>query len=288
MKYAYLLLIVTQFVMYSQEAPQPIDYPELGVKFIIPMGWTGQEQGDVILLGHQSIPGMMFLFGNTSEDVETMKKKAMEGIHEGGIQLQPKGNFTILSETRTEGNYEGTYDGVPVTAFAIGLINKKGSGLNILILTETKVFTKTHILEANKLADSVKFFTPKDSDKTVFWKNRIVGTQLKYMYTSGGSDYGGGYSGISDVVMINLCSNGQFTYYSNSHSSFDSNSGFGNVNSNENNQGLYKIYSLGASAFLELTFENGKILEYNLSVNNKGNTLLDNTRYFVVDLEGCE
>jgi len=65
--------------------------------------------------------------------------------------------------------------------------------------------------------------------------------------------------------------------------------GSGNINSNENIQGLYKIYSLvGNNAVLELTFESGKVLEYDLTVNNEGATFLDDTRYFVLDTEGCD
>ena len=108
------------------------------------------------------------------------------------------------------------------------------------------------------------------------------------MYTSGGSDYGGGYSGISDVVMINLCSNGQFTYYSNSHSSFDGSGGFGYVNANDDSRGSYSIYSEGNQTLLELKFDNGKISAYALTTNENQNTFLNGTRYFITTIVGCQ
>ncbi len=267
---------------------QHIELAELGLSFDIPQGWTGQEQEDYILLGHETIPGLMILSQNKAKDTETLKNRSMETIREEGLYLEPEADFKIISEARVEGSYKGTYEGQDVKAFAIGLINTQGTGMNILILTETKAFTKTHIEEANKLAHTVRFSIPKDSDNTVFWKERITGVQLKYMHTSGGSDYSGGYSGTSDVVMINLCSNGQFTYYSNSNSSFDSSGGFGYANANKDTRGTYRIYSEGQSTYLGLQFENGSVSTYELTVNSKDNTLLDGSRYFVTTLEGCE
>lgn len=283
-KIAIFILLPISLSMNSQH----IDLSELGISFDIPQGWTGGEEEDYIILGHTTIPGLMILTQNKARDTRTLKIQAMDTILEEGLFLEPDGDFIIVSDTRVEGNYQGTYQGQAVKAYAIGLINTQGTGMNILILTETKSFSKAHIEEANKLARSVRLSAPKDTDNTLFWKERITGVQLKYMHTSGGSDYSGGYSGISDVVMINLCNNGQFTYYSNSHASFDASGGFGFANANADTRGNYRIYSEGQSTYLDLQFENGSVTTYELTVNSKQNTLLDGSRYFITTLEGCE
>jgi len=267
---------------------QPIELPELGIQFEIPAGWSGGEEGDYIILGHNSIPGLMILTQNKARDAHTLKNQAEDTILEEGVFLEADGDFVIVSETRVEGNYKGTYQGQEVKAYAIGLINTQGTGMNILILTAPDAFSKAHIEEANKLARSVKFAAPKDSDNTLFWKERITGVQLKYMHTSGGSDYSGGYSGISDVVMINLCSNGQFTYYSNAHSSFDASGGFGSANARKDTGGNYEIYSQGKSTYLDLQFENGDVKSFELTVNSERHTLLNGSRYAIINVEGCE
>lgn len=286
MKYVYLiLLIVNQFVMYSQDAPQPVDFPELGVKFIIPAGWTGQQYEDYILLGHTSIPGMLLLFENTSKTAEALKETAELGINENGLYLKAIDTFTITSEKSVEGYYEGSYDGANVKAFGKGLLNPHGNGLSLLVLTTPEKFSETHISEVQKISESVVFSKAKDTDNTAAWKKLIVGYKLKYMYTSSSSDYGGGYSGISDVITINLYTDATFSFYSNSHASFDNNSGSANINSNEDTTGVFKIYSEGKSTYLELNFLNGKSNSYELSRNEKKNILLNGTRYFLTTIE---
>ncbi len=157
--------------------------------------------------------------------------------------------------------------------------------MNILILTTKESFSDKHISEAKKLASSVEFFQSSDTQATSDWKNDIVNTQLKYMYTNTSTDYSGGLSGTSDEVVIKLYSNGSFYYYSNSNSSFSAQSGFGYVDATKSNEGNYEIYSIGNDTYLELTFTDGKIYEYTLTKSSEGGTLLNGSRYFVVDID---
>lgn len=274
--------------MYSQTDPQEVSLPEIGIRFTIPQNWTGRQDGAYIYLGHQSIPGAIILSRNTSENAQQLRDLAMQAIVEEGSYLQPTSEASIISEKQVEQNYEGIYQGTAVKAFAVAIIDGHGNGMTTLILTETSKFTELHISEAKRLATTITFFTPEIPDETDFWKNRIVGTQLKFMYTNTSTDYSGGYSGISDVIKINLCSNGQFSYYSNSHASFDGSGGFGYANENENNRGAYRIYADGAQTVLELVFNNQKTIRYVLKVNSEQHTLLNGTRYFVTTIEGCQ
>ncbi len=263
--------------MYTQE----VDLSQLGIKFTFPDGWTGQEEGEYLLAGHTSIPGLMILFQNQSMSTEELKLLALQGIREEGVSLQPKGDFTVVSPTRVEGFYEGNFQGATVTTYAIGLIDGRGKGVSILILTETDKFGDEHISEAKKLAKTVEFYAPKNDD-VARWKSKLIGRKLKYMYTSGGTDYDGTYSGSSDVTIINLFMDTTFNYYSNSNFSFDIDEGFGNVNSNENTIGNFQILNENGQTYLQLKFSGGKTHNYELTQNEKGQTFLNGTRYFVV------
>ena len=282
--------IITSFILFlislSIDA-QHMELSELGLSFDIPQGWKGGEQEDYILLGHETIPGLMIISQNTAKNTASLKKSSMEPINEAGLFLAPDGDFVVVSDSRVEGNYTGTYQGEAVKAFMIGLSNSEGVGITILILTSSNIFGDNHITEANKLAKTVQFFKPKDTDNTHFWKNRIEESQLKYMHTSRGSDYSGGYSGTSDVVIINLCTNGQFSYYANANASFDSSGGFGSANNTAANQGIYTIYSKGNETYLELQFDDGNANSYELVVSSEEHTLLNGSRYFITQLEGC-
>lgn len=299
MKNLFLILsfFFITFNLHSQVVPKHIDLPELGLSFDIPDGWTGQLEGEYLILGHQSIPGLMIIFQNNSPNTQALKETAMEGISEEGIALKPSSDFVIKGTNRVEGYYEGSFSAAPVKAYAIGLINGLGSGINILILTEKPLFNASHQREATKLAQSVRFYKVKDTPNTTFWKNKLVGKQLKYMYTNSSIDYTGGSVGLSEKTTIDLCRNGEFYYYSNTHShiavgntapdySTSSSSG-GSVLSNQNTTGNYKIYSLGQESYLELSFHSGTVVEYDLSNDAAGSTFLDETRYLVLGNERC-
>lgn len=294
-----LIVITFLIIVTSAHAlPRHVNLQEFGLSFDIPPGWTGQVQGDYIILGHQSIPGLMILFENKTSDAVALKRLAMQGIRDEGIQLNATGNFSVNNNS-VRGMYQGIFSGAQVKSYAIGLINGLGSGINIFILTETNKFSQAHKAEAEKLAKSVKFFKSKKTDQTLQWQNKIVGRQLKYMSTVSDSDYVGGSSGFSEVITIDLCSNGRFIRYYNSHASFNSGdasaeagsinelSGFGFSDATGQGAGKYKIYSLGEESFLEFTSDKGKVTEYDLSVNDDGATYLDKTRYMVLVSKQC-
>ena len=280
------LLFASTFCCTAQSQNQKIDLPEYGVSFEIPDGWTAQMEEEYIFLGHHSIPGLIVIFENTAQTPDELRQNALEGIYDEGVNLQPQGDFTIL-ENKVLGYYTGSFQGANVKAFAVGLVSRVGSGFTAIVLTETEAFSSTHEEEMTKLIESVQFKAISDTYATEQWKGWLIGSQLRYMYTSGGSDYGGGYSGTSEDTRINLCSDGSFLYYSNSSSSFDGSGGFGYAHGNKDSNGTYIIYGNAGRTYLKLAFENGEEQEYSISTNDQDHTLLNDYRYFVVDLEGC-
>lgn len=272
----------------AQQLPPHVEFSELGMRFDIPSGWTGQVSENMVLLGHNTLPGLMILTENQSSSALELKQLAMQGYVDNGIQLRAVGDFSMINNHRVEGIYEGTLNGSEVMCYAIGLINDLGKGMNIMILTEKTKFNQQHKMAANQLASSVQFFQAKESPNTIRWKNHLVGKKIKYMKTSGGSDYSGGYSGSSTSWEVNLCHNGRFYLYANSHSSFDGSGGFGYSNGNRQKEGRYTIYSEGQYSALVLYHDDGTSAEYELTATERNHTLLDGTRHFVVASEVCQ
>jgi len=264
--------------MDAQQLSKHVELKELGLSFDIPEGWQGQVEGDYILLGHKTIPGLMVLSSNTTTSITVLKQQAEEGVVDEVVQLNADGDFLIKNNQRIEGGYKGTFNGQRVKGYAIGLINGLGKGMNILILTETSVFTEAHKKEADKLANSIVFYKAEDSQATTFWKQKLMGKQLYFGLTRGDG---------SEKRTIDLCSEGSFSYYGNSHIAFDESYGYGAAGNNQNDSGTYYIYSLGNASVLELTFTSGHVVEYDLSTNEAGNTFLDNTRYHVQNSDRC-
>lgn len=273
-----LFSISNLLTMNAQTLEKQVNLTELGLSFDIPEGWRGQVDGDYIVLGHKTIPGLMILSSNTIRNTEMLKQQAEKGVSEEGVQLRAKSDFLVKSDSRVEGTYSGTFNGQQVKAYAIGLINGLGKGMNILIVTETTAFTEAHKEEANTLASSVVFYKAEDSQATTFWKQKLIGKQLYFGLTRGDG---------SEKRTIDLCKDGSFAYYGNSHMAFDESYGYGSAGDNLSDTGSYAIYSIGDASVLELTFISGNIVEYDLSSNESGNTFLDNTRYYVQNSDRC-
>ncbi len=262
---------------------QRIEFQELGLSFDIPAGWSGGIQEDLYLLGHTSIPGLLILTENNSKTAEQLKTLALQGISEEGIELSPKGEFKIKGNDRVEGFYEGIFNGNRVRVFSIGLINQLGSGMTISIVTEIGKFTDVHIGEAKKLARSVEFSQKIESPDTNFWKQRIVGTQLKYMKVRNNSDSGSGSSGSADIRIIKLFNDGTFSYYFSASNSYWGRGGSDTKRVRNEGEGTYRIYSFQNRTYLELTADGGT-REFELSKSQQNHTLLDGDRFAVLDI----
>ncbi len=279
------ILLIALLVLFQLEikAQEQVLLDDFGLSFTLPKGWTGDIQGDYVVLGHSTIPGMMILSDNPMRTIETVVSTAQQGIQEDGFNLTADGTFKKINTKRAEGYYKGTYDyNTQVKAYAVGLIDGQGKGMSILVLTETNAFNQDHVKAANTLATSVKFFTPKASAITQQWQKRLVGQRLTYRDTRGGVD------GSSVTRIITLCPNGTFTFYFNAHASFDVAEGSGYANSNEDNRGNYTIYSVHNDSYLTLHFENGKEIEYTLTLDPEEYPVLNNTKFIALDAEGCD
>ncbi len=286
-------------VLHAQPLPQQVEFQEMGLSFVIPQGWQGQMLEDAIVLGHQTLPGIIIITENLSKTTTELKNIAMKGVLEEGIRLKPIGDFRAAGKMKVEGYYEGDFNGSFIKCYAQGLINGLGSGMNIFVLTEKDKFTEQHELEAKKLANSVKFFESKDTPSTKQWKNKIVGQQLKYMHTSGEYDVNGEGSSFDKTITIDLCVNGQFTYYNYTNYAYNTGesgmdtdqpevyTGSGYVDNTLNSQGDYKLYSDQNGTYLELHFYNGDIYEYILAADENYDALLNGEQYFITDNETC-
>ena len=292
MKKYSIILIFLMVAKGMGQLANTVDYPEFGLRFTIPEGWVGQTEGDFMVLGHSTFTGVMVLFENMALNAQELKQLAEQDIHEEGVVLNAVGDFTIQKGNKVQGRYEGTFNGAQVKALGIGLINGLGNGLNIIILDQKDQFSDTHIAEAQKLAASVKFYKARDSEATLAWKYRIVGSQLKYMYSSGGYDGEGAGHSVIRNISIDLCSSGSFYYNYEDTSHYDTgrsedNQVFAGGHKLDDGYGNYRIYTEGKETYLELLFAEGKVLDYTLALKNEEEALLNGERYFITKLENC-
>ena len=173
------------------------------------------------------------------------------------------------------------------------MINSFGSGVNVLVVTSKEMFSEQHLSEVEKLAKTIEFYKPTVSEQSIQWRNKLVPSLVKYLNSSYSTDYSGGSTGYSSAESITLCSEGYFYYYSNDDNSISAGDGSGSevgsvyTSGTENSQGNFDIKTIGGQSYLLLNFESGQVYEYGLQRNDEGHTLLNGTRYFVVETEDC-
>ncbi len=290
--YILVFALTANYTIMRAQLPKHVELHELGIQFEIPDGWSGGIQGDYILLGHETLPGMMMLLQNHSKSPQELKKLADKGIKEDGVSLHPSGEFKVVNNKRVQGYYEGIYDGTEVKSFAVGLLNDFGSGLSLLIMTERNKFSNLHEQEAEKLLKTVRFSEPKreNNDAVQFWKDRLVGKTLKYMFTRSSHDYNGGSSGYNESRTVSLCDNGRFSYYSSANASMDTATNANRYNNTKTNStGNYEIYTAQNVVWLNLSFDNAEVYTLELTTDDSGlKTFIDGARYMLDGESMCQ
>jgi hypothetical protein len=246
------------------------------------------------VMGHNVIAGVILITSNPHTTLVEMKQAAYQGIQEeGGTALRLDGALSPFGNNGIAGNYEGTLNWEQVTAYAIGLVSPVGgTSVSCMIITTPEQFTDNHKSTLESLANSFKFFKPEIPDVVKEWDDRFKtpgGCRLKYLSSSGSSNYGGGYTGSSSQATIDLCPNGSFSENSSSDFSMSIDAGSAFDSSQDGGSGRWELSFDGTNPVLVLNYNDGQTAQYVLTYIDK-KTYLNDTRYFVLFNEegpGC-
>ncbi|MEM1119749.1 MAG: hypothetical protein AAGJ18_04835 [Bacteroidota bacterium] len=253
--------------------------PDNAFQFNLPKDWVAQvlEDGSY-LIGHNTKAGFIMVMPHEYNSVAQMQQESVEGIQENGIMLLPSSNFQAYGNNGLIVDFSGTIQGQSVKSNAIGLISPFGGGLTILTAVRSDLYTSKYLTLIQTIANSVTFSKPKVSAAASSWKSRLTNKRLLYMNTS---------NGFSDKIIIDLCSNGQFGYESNSSGMSGGLSTLTYAGQN-GGQGTWKMTSRGQQALLVLSFNNGEVYEYRLSKRESSSQLnLNDRRYFIQEESAC-
>ncbi len=287
------LFIALAFSFGSPIAQQTgqIDYPQLGLSFTIPDGWVGQEAEGLYLMGHNSIPGFIFVIPHEqSLTTAQMQAEAAAGLFLGaGSQLAPTGSVDVIGRGRVGGEFQGSIEYSPAQAYIIGLENVHGNGLTVIALTSPQAFeTARYRGFAEAVANSVQFSAiettttaePSGAARGTLedWRYQLGGTKLTFMesYYSG-SDMGGGYNMESE---IHLCQAGYFLYYDQSVMSAGNASSNVYSGGNSRGHGNWEVIEQAGTFYLILNFQDGNRHEYELAWGEDSKLFLNGTRFY--------
>ena len=280
-----LVFVLIMAVELPAQENNVVTVEEVGVRFTVPAGWQYQASEEGYVFGHNSIAGLMVMSLNEFNSLEEIRAAVSQGFaDEYGTNLQLNGSLEAFGERGLAGHFSGVIEGQPVKVYAVSLLHQYGgAGIDCMVVSTPEAFGSEQEEALKQLAGSVVFFKPENS-KAKWWQDLFTyvdGCRLHYLTSSGGSDYGGGYSSSSDETIIDLCPDGRFTYWSAHDNTFDIPSGFGNARGRDRGAGKWSVGDVGGVAVLQLLFDDGRSLEYELS-RKDNKTYLNGTRYFVL------
>ena len=292
MKKLILKFMIIMIMLYgnnscSQKSSNRVSSKTIGVSFIVPEGWFGQETQAGYVLKSTTKTGFIIINKNNTSDINTMIAEASQVFTDvNGNYLQLVGNVENFNGTGIGAAYQGTMEGVPVKAYMVAVLNNMGLGVSIMAATIPEYYSSTYRQLCIDIASSIdqqesvnvvqqtqktqKVHHIRNKNKT---EELFAGARLSYI--NSGDGYG-------TKIIIDLCEQGFFH-----HSSYDSVSVSegdvsGGYSDNNSGAGIWSIIeSANHNPILRLKFYKGKILEYYITFDGE-KTYLDNRRYFRV------
>jgi hypothetical protein len=288
------IIIISVFYMkstfgFAQNGNQ-IDYPQIGLSFKLPTGWVGQESNGMYVMGHNSIPGMIFIIPHSKPmSTAEMVNESSNGLQfADGTAFRPVNSLTKFDEHTMGGEFDGTFEYTPAKAFIIGMTNPKGNGITIVAVTSADAYNlQTYKSLAFDVKSNVVFSKLQAINATnnaaasgtlKDWKYQLGDTKLTFMesYSSGGEN-GGGYNMKEE---IHLCKVGYFLYYGQNFVSAGGDNSSIYSGGNSRGHGNWQITNRSGSFILLLSFNDGNSKEYKLTWGGDKKLFLNGYRYY--------
>jgi hypothetical protein len=278
-----LLLVLSGGLEVSAQITGHVNYQKIGIELDIPDGWYGQETENGLILGSQSIPGLVSI-STHNYTKQQLINQAKQGIYDqNGTSLQLAGQLMDIDENTVGGVFNGMLEYQNARAFIIGKSNPTGGlGVTILTATLTNMYTEEHENVTMQISNSIKFTKIDRSSELKEWKDWLSNVRLTYMDSYYSSDYtdGGVSGGYSSEETIDLCAKGYFNFNSSSDVSVSGSGVSGLAYGSDAGAGNWDI-QIGATGdfVLVLTFHSGEQNTYTLTFEDQ-KLYLNGYRYF--------
>ncbi len=260
-----------------------INNTELGFSFIIPEDWTGYKASSGFAITSSKIGGVILVISHNVSSISEIEKEANNGFKIGeNTLLNPIRNVQKVSDSVVVGMYTGVIDSKSAKALIIGMVNPHGNGITILCTANTNLFSEDLMRAGLSTMESVAFHNPKKQTSTIkisdapSEQSRIF-KDCRLTYMESYSTSGGGYS---NRTTIDLCAKGYFIHSSVNHISMDTGGSSGYGGNNKKGSGTWLLLKKQQQLILELTFHNGEIYEYYVTIDENEKTFLNGQRYF--------
>ena len=203
--------------------------PSWGFKFSLPKGWKAEKGPKGAVLGHDTIPGMIWVFPHTASSLQEIQAQMQHGLEEEDIHLRLASPIQSLGSNVLAGTFSGLYQGQQVKARGLATLAPNGGGALIIAMTVPNKFGADLSNTADKVAGSMQYSpsvgsaglggtgggsVPSSSGGSLM--RQMAG--VYYSFSSAGVGYSGGTE-----RKVTLCPNG--TYYTATESGYSGGAG---------------------------------------------------------------
>jgi len=186
----------------SQIGEGEVGDPSWGFKFTPPAGWVHQQSGEGVILGHNTIAGMILVIPHMSENMSQMQQEMMQGLQEGGSSLSPSGALQNTAQNILSGDYAGAMDGTQVKARGFGILSPNGGGAYLIALSTPEKLSADLVGAAESITRNIQYFKVDVSDLARHfagtWSHFTTNTSTWMTFHPDGSysdEYEASYSG---------------------------------------------------------------------------------------------
>ena len=148
-----LLLMVTNLQLHAQQKGW-VDYPEFGVRFKIPEGWSGQELDKSYAMKKEGLKGFMVLFLSASTSMQSLRAEFSKEIDLGGTTLQPI-TAPSVKHDKVTAQYTGVVKGNLLKAEGIGKLNPFGLSVCVYVIGPENLYAEAHSQAAFQVVESI-------------------------------------------------------------------------------------------------------------------------------------
>ena len=269
--------------------------PNWGYRFSLPKGWKVEKGPDGVILGHDTIAGVIWVFPHSASTLKEVRKQMRAGLDEQDVRLQLTSQLQPLGENAVAGTFSGTYQRQQVKARGIGTFLPKGGGAFIVAMTVPDKFGADLENAADAVAKSMESVTAQESGTagetggaagpTDSGTKQLVQQMagVYYSFSSAGPSSSGGTE-----RRVTLCPNG--TYYSGSESSYSGGAGTGGAwgsASQKSGRGTWRVKGNVNQGILTTIDSSGKATEYRYQRCGGDCIYIGNTKFAVAGQANC-
>lgn len=176
--------------------------PSWGFAVTAPEGWIAKKTDEGVLMGHNSIAGMIIVMPHMINNIQQMQQEMMTGLQEEGVMLSLSGTLEQLQQNGLTGLYTGYFQGEQAKAKGVGLVSPFEGGAFIMGVTTPEKFGEEISSATTKVAKQMRFFKPSINDLMRHFAGEWATTTgytstWLYLYSNGifSDQYEASYSG---------------------------------------------------------------------------------------------